>query len=73
MTPPIGGSSSSLSSLDDRHGFHELIHRVNKARQRYSDATSEVSWLEHCLDAVRVALEASNRETTTMQAVATNA
>jgi len=59
MTPPIGGSRSSSSSSDDRHEFHELVHGVDEACQRYSDATHEVSRLECCLDAIRVALEAS--------------
>ena len=66
MTPPTGGSSSSSSFSDDQREFYELVHGVDEARQRYSDATSEVSWLEHCLDAIRVALEASERETTAM-------
>ena len=76
MTPPIGGSSSSsssLSSLDDRREFHELVHRADESHQRYSDATHKVSRLECCLDAIRVALEASERETATAQVVATDA
>jgi hypothetical protein len=73
MTPPTGGSSSSLSSSDDRREFHELTCKADKACQRYSDATCEASWLEYCLDAVRVALEALERETATARAVAADA
>ena len=40
---------------------------MDEAHQRYSDATREVGWLERCLDVVRVALEASEIETTAMQ------
>ena len=64
LTPPIGGSSSSLSSSNDRCEFHEVVHGVDEAHLLYSDATYKVSQLEHCLEAVRVALEASERETT---------
>jgi hypothetical protein len=46
---------------------------MDEARQRYSDATHEVSQLERYLDAIRVALEASERETTTVQAAAVDA
>ena len=64
VTPPTRESSSSSSSLDDRREFHELIRGADEARQRFSDATCEVSRLERCLEAVRVVLEASKRETT---------
>jgi hypothetical protein len=37
---------------------------VDEAHQRYSDATRDVSQLERCLDDVRVALKALERETT---------
>ena len=46
---------------------------MDEAHQRYSDATREASRLECCLDTIRVALEASERETTTVQAAATDA
>ena len=72
MTLPIGGSSSSSSSLDDRREFHELVRGADEAHQRYSDATHEVSRLEHYLDTVRVALETLERETATAQAAATH-
>jgi hypothetical protein len=49
--------------LNNQPEFHELIRGANEAHQRYSNTTHEVSWLKHCLDAVRVALEASKRET----------
>ena len=62
-TRGLSSSSSSSSCLDDQHEFRELVRRVDEARQRYSDSTYEVSQLECCLDAVRVALEASKRET----------
>jgi hypothetical protein len=68
MTLPFRGSSSSSSSsssLEDQREFHELVHGADEAHQRYSDTTHEVSWLERCLEAVWVALEASERETTT--------
>jgi hypothetical protein len=51
--------------LEDQREFHELVHGADEAHQRYSDTTHEVSWLERCLEAVWVALEASERETTT--------
>jgi hypothetical protein len=65
MTLPIGGSSSSSlssSSLDDWCEFHEHVREANEARQRYSDATREVSQLERCLDTIRVALKALEME-----------
>jgi hypothetical protein len=67
MTPTVGLSlsSSSSSSSDDRWEFHKLICVANEARQWYSYATHEVGQLELCLDAVRVALVASKRETAT--------
>lgn len=65
--------SSSLSSLDDRCEFHELVCAADEACQHYSDATREVGSLEHCLDAVRVALEASEMETTATQATVADA
>jgi chromosome segregation ATPase len=73
MTLPIGGSSSSSSSSDDRCEFHELDRGADEARQHYSDATREVSRLERCLDAIRVALEALERETTIAQAAGVDA
>ena len=73
MTPPTGGSSSSSSSSDDWHEFCELIRVVDEVCQCYSNATHEMGQLEHCLDAVRVALAASERETTATQAVTTDA
>ena len=56
-------SSLLLSSSDDRREFCKLTHVVDEARQHYSDTTREVVCLERCLDAIRVALEASERET----------
>ena len=76
VTPPTGGSSSSSSSLsssDDRCEFHELVLEADEARQCYSDATREVGQLERYLDAVKVALETSERETATVQAMAADA
>ena len=49
--------------MDDRREFYGLVRKADEVSQRYSDATHEVSWLERCLDAARVALEASERET----------
>jgi hypothetical protein len=60
-----GVTSLSSSSSDDRREFREIVHGANEARQRFSNATCEVSRLEHCLKAIRVALEASKRETAT--------
>jgi hypothetical protein len=59
--------------LDDWCEFRELVRAEDEARQCYSDATHEVGWLERCLDAIRVSLEASERETSTTQVVATDA
>jgi hypothetical protein len=50
--------------LDDYQEFHELVHMVDEACQRYSNTTREVGRLERCLEAVGVALAASERETT---------
>jgi hypothetical protein len=67
MIPPIGGSSSSpSSSSEDRREFCKLIHWADEAHQCYSNATCVVSQLERCLDAVRVALEALEREIATV-------
>ena len=55
-----------MSSLDDRREFRKLIRGVDEAHQHDSDATHKVRRLERCLDAIRVALEASERETTAM-------
>jgi len=68
MSPPLVGLSSSSSSLEDWCEFRKLVCGVDEARQHYSNATHEVSRLERCLEAVQVALEASERETTTVQA-----
>jgi rhamnose utilization protein RhaD (predicted bifunctional aldolase and dehydrogenase) len=65
--------SSSSSSSDDRLEFCELVRWADEARQCYSNATHEVSRLERYLDTVRVALEASKRETAAMQAATANA
>ena len=73
VTLPTGGLSSSSSSLDNRCEFHELICEVDEARQCYSDTTHKVSWVECCLDAIRVALEALEREIATLQAAAVSA
>jgi hypothetical protein len=72
-TEGSGSSPSSSSSSDDRREFHELVCAANEAHQRYFDATHEVGQLECCLDAVEVALEASEREATFTQAVAADA
>jgi DNA repair exonuclease SbcCD ATPase subunit len=73
MTLPTGGSSSSSSSLEDRCDFRELIRGTDEAYQRYSDATCKVSQLERYLNAVRVAIEASEWETTAAQMAAADA
>ena len=73
VTSPTRGSSSSLSSSNDWREFCELVCGADEAHQRFFDATHEVSRLECCLVAVRVALEASERETADVQAAATNA
>ena len=59
--------------MDDRWAFHKLIRGVDEARQRYSDTTHEVGRLELCLDAVKVVLSASERETDTAQVVTSDA
>ena len=46
---------------------------VDEAHHWYSDATREVGRLELCLNAVGVALSASEREATTTQAVIADA
>jgi len=63
--PTHRGSSSSSSTSNDWREFHELVRGADEAHQCYSDATREVSRLECCLNAIRVALEASERESAT--------
>jgi hypothetical protein len=46
---------------------------VDEAHRCFFDATHEVSRLESCLEDVRVALEASKRETAAAQAAAADA
>ena len=46
---------------------------MDEDRQCYSNATREVGQLERCLDAVGVALVASERETTIAQAAIADA
>ena len=70
MTLPSRGLSSSSSSLEDWCEFCELIRGADEDLRCYSDATHEVSRLQHYLEAIRVALEASERETIAMQAAA---
>ena len=70
VTPPTRGLSSSSSSSDDRPKFYELVYGADEACRRFFDATHEVNLLERYLEAVRVALEASEREIAAMQAVA---
>jgi hypothetical protein len=73
MTLPIEGSSSSSSSSsssDDWCEYHEHVCEANEARQCYCDATREASQLERCLDTIRVALKALEREIATTQAMA---
>jgi hypothetical protein len=52
--------------------FREVRCAAEKAHERYLDSTHEVHRLEGYLGAVEVALEASEGEATTAQAVATN-
>ena len=75
MTLPTAESSScsSSSSSDDQWEFLELVRVADEAHRCYSDATHEMSRLECCLDIVRVALKAMERETTALQAVAADA
>jgi hypothetical protein len=67
MTPPTWESSSLSSSSDERREFHKLVRRANESHQPYFDATYKVSLLERYLNAVRVALKASERETAAAQ------
>ena len=46
---------------------------MDEARRRFFDATHEVNQLEHCLEAVQVALEASKMETAAAQAAIADA
>ena len=62
-----------LSSSDDWCEFRELAHAADEACQRYSNTTRKVGQLECYLDAIMVALEAMEMETTATQAVATDA
>jgi hypothetical protein len=66
------GSSSSLSSSDDRREFGELVGTSDEGHQCYSDATHEVSRLERCLDAIRVILAASERDIAAAHVAATD-
>ena len=46
---------------------------AEEAHRRYSDATHEVGRLDRCVNAIGVALAASERETTATQAVTADA
>ena len=69
----MSSSSSLSSSSDDRREFRELAYAVDEARQCYSDTTREVGQLERYLEAIRMVLEASKRETTATQVMAADA
>jgi hypothetical protein len=44
--------------------FRELRHAAEVSHESYLDTAHEVDQLGGCLDAIKVALEASGRETT---------
>jgi hypothetical protein len=67
MTPPTGESSSLSSSSNEWREFRELVRRANESHQPYFNATCKVSLLERYLNAIRVALKASERETAAAQ------
>ena len=71
--PAYTGSSTSSSSSDDRREFCGLVRKADEVSQRYSDATREVGQLERYLEAIRMVLEASKRETTATQVMAADA
>ena len=55
----VSSSSSSESGWD----IQNLIRERREAENLYSNATLEVGQLEQCLDAVKIALSASEEET----------
>jgi hypothetical protein len=59
--------------LFHRREFLKLRHAPEEAHERYLDSAREVSQLESYLGTIEVALEASGRETTTTQAMVTDA
>jgi hypothetical protein len=54
---------SSSSSSESGQDIQNLIRERREARNLYSEATLEVGQLEQCLDAVKIALSASEEET----------
>jgi hypothetical protein len=51
----------------------DLVYVRDEVRSLHSDATHEMGWLQLCLEAIQAALSASERETTTTRATATDA
>ena len=60
-------SSSSSSSSEPSPDIKNLIRERREAENLYSEATLEIGWLEQCLDAVKIALSASEEETNVAQ------
>ena len=60
--------SSSLSSSSELgQDIRNLICERREGGKLYSEATLEVGWLEQCLDAIKIALSASEEETNVAQ------
>jgi hypothetical protein len=50
-----------------RSRYHNLIRERRETRNLYSEATFEVGRLKQCLDAIKIALSASEEETNVAQ------
>ena len=64
---------SSSSSFESSHDIWNLIRERREAEKLYSEATLEVGRLKQCLDAIKIALSASEEETNVAQMRANDA
>ena len=63
----VSSSSYSSSSFELGQDIWNLIRERREAENLYSKATLEVGRLEQCLDAIKIALSASEEETNVAQ------
>ena len=63
----VGSMVSSSSSFESGQDIRNLIRERREAKNLYSEATLEVGRLEQCLDAIKIALSASEEETNVAQ------
>ena len=63
----VSSSSSYDSESYDGQDVWNLIHKRREAGNIYSEATHEVGRLKLCLEAIKIALSASEEETNVVQ------